>query len=170
MRVTIEPFKRDRPRNAFESGRRPIDAWYKNNAKKCVDRAEFRVFEAIDERGAVVGYYALQIGNESMDALTNKPDNYTKNYTAFPAIHLAFLGVKDTRQRQGIGSALLSDVFERVAMISDHAGMYALTLQSLDAESTAFYRSIGFEAYSDHPHAPKMLMPIRTIRQLVGRG
>ncbi|MBM0202964.1 GNAT family N-acetyltransferase [Micromonospora sp. STR1s_5] len=167
MTVRIVPFKRDRPRNTFECGRRPIDNWYKNKAKKCIDRAEYRVFEALDERERVVGYYALQIGNESMDALANKPDDYTKNYTAFPAVHLAFLGVQRGLQRQGIGTALLSDVFDKVYQVSEVAGLYALTLQSLDAESTAFYRSIGFEAYSPHPTAPKMLMPIRTIRELI---
>ena len=75
MKVGIELFDRARPRNTFECGRRPIDNWYKNHAKKCVDRAEYRVFEAISEHGRVVGYYALQIGNESMDALANKPDD-----------------------------------------------------------------------------------------------
>ena len=115
----------------------------------------------------MVGYYALQIGNESMDALPNKPDDYTKNYTAFPAVHLAFLGVQQGFQRRGIGTALLTDVFDKAYRISEFAGMYALTLQSYDANSTAFYRSLGFSAYSDHPTAPKMLMPIRTIRELV---
>lgn len=170
MRVRIVPFQRDRLRNTFECGRRPVDNWYKNKAKKCVDRAEFRVFEALGERDRVVGYYALQIGNESMDALANTPDDYTKNYTAFPAVHLAFLGVQQTLQRHGIGTALLSDVLDKVYQVSELAGLYALTLQSLDADSTAFYRSIGFAAYSDHPTAPKMLMPIRTVRELVEAG
>ena len=126
------------------------------------------MFEAVlQQNGRLVGYYALQVGNESMEALQNKPDDYTKNYTAFPAVHLAFLGVHRDYQRCGIGSSMLTDVFEKVYRISELAGMYALTLQSLDTDSTAFYNGLGFTAYSDHPTAPKMLMPIRTIRELI---
>lgn len=102
-----------------------------------------------------------------MDALPTKPEDYTKNYTAFPAVHLAFLGVHKENQRQGIGTALLSDVFDKVYKISELAGMYALTLQSYDEHSTAFYKSLGFSPYSESESSPKMLMPIRTIRDLI---
>lgn len=102
-----------------------------------------------------------------MDALNTKPTDYTKNYTAFPAVHLAFLGVQKEFQRKGIGTALLSDVFDKVYRISQLAGMYALTLQSYDKNSTAFYESLGFARYSENEHSPKMLMPIRTILELV---
>lgn len=102
-----------------------------------------------------------------MDAVENKPDDFTKNYTAFPAVHLAFLGVDRTCQRQGIGSALLSDIFDKTYNISQLAGMYALTLQSLDEQSTAFYKDLGFKPYAGSEAAPKMLMPIRTIQELI---
>lgn len=171
MSVNIQPFDPDRPRNTFDCGRRPITNWYKNKAKKCVGRSEFRVFEGLIEgSNRPVGYYALQVGNESTDALTERRDDFTKNYTAFPAINLAFLGVNLEHQRQGIGTALLSDVFEKVYQISEIAGVYALTLHSLDEDSTAFYKNLGFEPYSDHPTSPKLLIPIRTIRELVAEG
>ncbi|MEX0759649.1 MAG: GNAT family N-acetyltransferase [Tistlia sp.] len=168
LAVEIVPFDGQRPRNTFSCGRRPIDAWYKNHAKKCVKRAEYCVFEAlVPQAPRPVGYYALQIGNESMSALENKPDDFTKNYTAFPAVHLAYLGVDEKFQGRGIGTAFLSDVFESVYKISQMAGLYALTLQSLDEDSTRFYRKLGFTPYSDHPTSPKMLIPLRIIIQLV---
>ena len=114
-----------------------------------------------------MGYYALQIGNESIDALANKPDDFTKNYTAFPAVHLAYLGVQKEFQGRGVGTLLLTDVFEKTYTISECAGLYALTLQSLDEYSTRFYKGLGFTPYSAGPNQPKMLMPIRTIRKLV---
>jgi GNAT superfamily N-acetyltransferase len=166
--LEVMPFDASRPRNAFDCGRRPITNWYKNKSKQCVTRLEYAVFECIKDGAArPVGYYALQVGNESMEALTSTPDDFTKNYTAFPAVHLAFLGVDINHQRQGVGSTLLSDVFDKVYQISLRAGLYALTLQSIDEHSTAFYRSLGFVPYSDHPTSPKLLMPIRTIRDLV---
>lgn len=168
MKVSIVPFHKARLRNTFDCGSKPITNWYKNKAKKCVERVEFRVFEAMaDGISQPVGYYALQIGNESMDAVDSKPNDFTKNYAAFPAVHLAFLGVHKPYQRRRIGSALLSDVFDKVYSVSECAGVYALTLQSLDADSTRFYESLGFTSYSYHPASPKMLMPVRTIRDLV---
>ena len=64
------------------------------------------------------------------------------------AVHMSFLGVHEDYQRQGLGQYLLMDVFSKVATVSDCAGLYALTLQSLDADSTAFYKSLNFEVYS----------------------
>lgn len=115
----------------------------------------------------VVGYYALQIGNESMDAVESKPDNFTKNYTAFPAVHLAFLGVDKEFQGRGVGTFLMKDIFDKAYRISQCAGLYALTLQSLDERSTQFYRGLGFARYAGSDESPKMLMPIRTIVDLV---
>lgn len=60
------------------------------------------------------------------------------------------------------------DVFRRVAEIAGHAGFYALTLQSLDADSTAFYRSLGFVEYGGGtPTSPNMLYPLKGVLDLV---
>lgn len=52
----------------------------------------------------------------------------------------------------------MMDAFSRVAQISDHAGFYALTLQSLDENSTAFYESLNFKNFRKYPE-PKNALP-----------
>jgi hypothetical protein len=105
-----------------------------------------------------IGYYALQIGSDSVAELPDaNKDNYLKTYTAFPAINLNFLAVDETVQRQHLGEYLLMDVFTKVSTISDYAGFYALTLTSLDDDSTAFYKSLNFTIYSENLKQPKML-------------
>jgi ribosomal protein S18 acetylase RimI-like enzyme len=94
-------------------------------------------------------------------------DNYLKNYTAFPALNLSFLAVDTQFQRQGLGEYLLIDVFVRAAAIAEHAGYYALTLTSLDDDSTAFYQSLNFTVYSENLKNPKMLYPLEDILTLV---
>ncbi|MFX8059726.1 hypothetical protein ABTK63_20565, partial [Acinetobacter baumannii] len=59
------------------------------------------------------------------------------------------------------------DVFSRVAAIAEHAGFYALTLTSLDDDSTAFYKSLNFTIYSENLKNPKMLYPLEDILTLV---
>lgn len=94
-------------------------------------------------------------------------DNYLKNYTAFPALNLSFVAVDEVYQRQGLGQHLLMDVFARAAAIAEHAGYFALTLTSLDDDSTAFYQSLGFTIYSENLKNPKMLYPLEDILTLV---
>lgn len=134
-------------------------------------RSEIRVFTAhIDGQGRALGYYALQLGNESMSAVENKPDDYTKNRAAFPSIHLAYLAVDRSAQRQGIGSMMMADALKRAYEVAQHAGFYAFTLQSLDERSTKFYTSLGFKRYAGLEDSPKMLLPLRTIVQLVEKN
>jgi GNAT superfamily N-acetyltransferase len=109
----------------------------------------------------------LQIGSDNVLDLPTGHNTYLKNYTAFPAVHVGFLGVHEDYQGNGIGKYLLMDAFDKVCAISDCAGFYALTLQSLDADSTAFYEEIGFRAYSEGDGNPKMLYPINNLIKLV---
>lgn len=170
-RITVRPFDAAVALNRFGCGRPVIDRWLKNKAKKSCARHEHRVFLAfIENEPFPVAFYALQLGSESIDELEEKPKNYLQNYEAFPALHLSYLGVAEQYQGRGIGRFLLGDIFEKVYAISEIAGMYALTLRSLDAESTRFYEKIGFKRYSTDPKSPKMLLSVQTIRDLVEGG
>ncbi len=147
----------------------PIDRFLKNKAKKADQRFELRTFCAhIENSSLCIGYYALQVGTDSVADLPGADKTYLINYIAFPAVHLAYLGVHEEYRRQGLGSYLLMDVFSRVSEIAKHAGFYALTLQSLDDESTAFYKSLNFAIYSENLKQPKMLYPLADILILVG--
>lgn len=114
-----------------------------------------------------IGYFALQLGSDTVPELPKQWLKHVQNHTAFPAVHLSFLAVDQTVQRQGLGRFLLMEVFERVALISDVAGFYALTLKSFDDASTAFYHELGFEVYSEGASQPKMLYPVENILKLV---
>lgn len=116
-----------------------------------------------------IGYYALQLGTDSVADLPedNRNNNYLKNYVAFPAVHLSFVGVHQDYQRQGLGEYLLMDVFSKVSAIAEYAGFYALTLTSLDEHSTTFYNSLGFTIYSENINPPKMLYPLQDILTVV---
>jgi GNAT superfamily N-acetyltransferase len=167
--IEIRPYSPEAVVNRFSCGKKPIDQFLKNKAKKATNRFEHKVFCAHLRGSAnVVGYYALQVGSDSVSELpgANK-NNYLKTYVAFPAVNLTFLGVAGEFQRQGIGSYLLMDAFSRVATISDCAGFYALTLVSYDEDSTEFYKSLNFTIYSENLTQPKMLYPIEDLLTLV---
>jgi GNAT superfamily N-acetyltransferase len=143
-RVEVRPFCSGTAVNRFCCGKVPINRFIKNKAKKVERRCELRVFCAhVGDSIECIGYYALQIGTDSVADLPGAEQTYLRNYIAFPAVHLAYLGVAEPYQRQGLGQYLLMDVFTRVAEIARHAGFYALTVQSLDEESTKFYEVIA---------------------------
>jgi ribosomal protein S18 acetylase RimI-like enzyme len=168
-RVEILPFSDKTVFNRFDCGKRPLDQFIKNKARKAVTRNEHRVFCAhLDGSPSIIGYYALQVGGDSVSELPDvNKNNYLKNYVAFPAIHLSFVAVHTDYRRQGLGEFLLMDVFSKAAAISDCAGFFALTLQSLDEDSTAFYESLNFRVYSENLRQPKMLYPLEDILSLV---
>lgn len=163
--TVIEPFdSRRHIYNRFDCGRTPQNRFLKNKAKRAEARLEQRVFvTTVGENPNCIAYYAMQLGSDSVPDLPREQQTYLKNHLAFPAVHLSYLAVDKPFQRQGLGQYLLMDVFQRVAEISKHAGFYALTLQSLDDESTAFYKRIGFETYSEGGAQPKMLYPIENV-------
>lgn len=119
----------------------------------------------------MIGYYALQLGTDSVSELPDaNKDNYLKSYVAFPALNLSFLAVDEPYQRQHLGEFLLMDVLARAAAIAEHAGFYALTLVSIDDNSTAFYKSLNFTVYSENLKLPKMLYPLEDILTLIGEA
>jgi hypothetical protein len=105
------------------------------------------------------------------DSVAELPDanksTYLKTDVAFPAIHLNFLAVHEDVKRQGLGQHPLMDVFSKVARLSDYVGVYALTLVSLDDNSTAFYKNLNFTIYTKNLRQPKMLYPLADILTLV---
>lgn len=167
-RVNIKPYdSHNLIVNRFNCGKRPIDTFIKNKAKKLSGRLEQRVFTAhYDESSNCSGFYSLQLGSDKVAELRGRQKSYIENHTSFPSVHLSFLGVQKEHQRKGLGTILLMDALKRTANISQNAGFYAFTLQSLDDESTAFYESLGFEKYSENSKQPKMLYPLKSILEL----
>jgi GNAT superfamily N-acetyltransferase len=164
-RVEIKPLSHDTAANRFCCGATPIDRFLKNKAKKAEKRHEYKTFCAhVDESQVCIGYYSLQIGTGKVAELPKEPQTYltSSNQESFPAVNLAFLGVDEQYQRQGLGRNLIMDVFSRVENIATSAGLYALTLTSYDDKSTAFYKRIGFEVYVES-RQPKMFYPIEGI-------
>ncbi|MEP1588434.1 MAG: GNAT family N-acetyltransferase [Tateyamaria sp.] len=156
--------------NRFTCGKTPLDRFIKSKANKESKRLEQKVFVAIMSGSRnCIGYFALQLGSDTVPNLPKNELKHLQNRVAFPAVHLSYLGVDLSCQGQGLGRLLLMEAFEKTAKISDIAGFHALTLQSIDAESTAFYKRIGFTEYSEGGTQPKMLYPIHNIRKVTGR-
>lgn len=121
----------------------------------------------LDNSPNIVAYYALQVGSDPVPENQTMKASYLSTYVSFPAVYLAYLAVHKDQKRQGIGQFLLMHAFDNVARIADHAGLYAMTLQSLNSDSTAFYTSLGFARYGGTNEQPKMFYPLTLIYDLL---
>ena len=170
-RPTVELRRIDRSVvvNRFDCGRTPLDRFLKNKALRADRRDEDRVFVATEPGSSFcIAYYAMRLAAEPMPDDLDVLAPYLANYETFVSVHLSWLAVDAPFQRRGIGQYLLMDAFDRVTAISEHAGFAALTLQSFDAGSTAFYERIGFIRYGGGDQ-PKMLYPLDSVIEVVER-
>jgi GNAT superfamily N-acetyltransferase len=167
-KIAIRPFDPNVELNRFGCGQDIIDRWLRNDAKKRHRRDEERVFLGFTEGYHFpIAYYSLKIGYERTAELAQQPNDWRKNHAIFVSVHLSFLGVDRAYQGQGVGTYMMGDVIQKAHAISTMAAFSALTLQSLDQASTKFYEKLGFVPYTTNPSAPKMLLPIEIIRNLV---
>ena len=153
--------------NRFDCDAGPLNGFIRNKAVKATARREFAVYVAtLDNSPNVIAYYALQVGSDAVPNKHQMKTTYLSTYAAFPTVSLAYLAVNRDQKRQGIGQFLLMHAFERVAEIADKAGLFGLSLQSYNKDSTAFYMSLEFARYGGTDEQPKLIYPLSLIYKL----
>lgn len=118
-----------------------------------------------DEPKRVVGYFSVSTALEQRSALPS-----AKLRRGMPAqVPLLLIGrlAVDTEWRgRGVGSALLADALRRCLRASEIAGARGVVAHAIDEAAVGFYERHGFLR---SPLGERvMLMPIETVRSLVG--
>lgn len=113
--------------------------WLRRFARQSAATGTTRVFAVTEETGhAVAAYYAW-----CMAQLTpaSTPQRLRKGAGRYPQplALLARLGVDIRHERQGLGAALLQDVFARLLEMSSGIGCRGLLVHAESAEAKAFY-------------------------------
>ena len=145
--------------------------WLKRHARQSTATGTTKVFvvTAADDR-SVVAYYAWTMAQITVtDAparLRKGADNYPQ-----PVALLGRLGVHRDHERHGLGAALLRDVIQRVAAISDDIGCRGLLVHCESERARDFYLHLipEFErSPTDELHLVLLLKDIQ--RTLHGNG
>ena len=155
----IQPLDLTHDREAFCCGNDYIDDWCKRKAHKDHEKYKSRVFVAT-EKGQlqVVGIYCLTIRSLQPKRI---PD-IGFGRRDIPAIYFATLGVSQTFAKRGLGTALMTDAFQRVLRVSEEVGTYCLWLECVDEPTVHFYNSLGFQRIEKSKL--DMYVPLETIR------
>ena len=123
----------------FECRSREQTEWLRRYARQSAAVGTTRVFVVTDESArAVVAYYAWCMAQL---AVKDAPGRLAKGAGRYPqpVALLARLGVDIRHEGQGLGAALLKDVFSRLAALSSDIGCRGLLVHAESAEARKFY-------------------------------
>jgi len=142
--------------------------WLRYHARQSAATGTTRVF-VVTESGssAVVAYYGWCMAQLASAA---SPDRLRKGAGRYPqpVALLARLGVDVGHEGDGLGAALLQDVFARLHELSDDIGCRGLLVHAESATASAFYRHLvpEFEVSpTDDLHLVLLMKDIRrTLR------
>ena len=167
MIKAIEPLgKHDRA--AFSCGVAALDDWFRHRAGQDEKRNVARVFVAIDDQGAVAGFYSL---SSFTLAIADLPPEHAKRLPRYDAIPAALIGrlARDKKvQGEGVGDLLLADAVRTVIGAARSLAVFAIVVEATDEKAAAFYRDFGFVPFPSRPL--RLFMPASEAAEAISRA
>lgn len=171
---TIQPFDpKTHDRTAFSCGVPQIDNYLKLTAKKGSKADVVRIWVVIDADNSIVGFYGINMHAADVKDLPEAYQKKAGKHGLLPAAFIAMIGVDQTQQGNGIGSALVADAISRIARVSDEIGTCVIILDVFDdgdpdtvVRRKTYYEAFGFLPLPDQPL--RLFMPAQTARELAG--
>lgn len=123
----------------FSCGSSEQTAWLRDHARQSASGGSTKVFVVTEtDSPTVLAYYAWCM---AQIAPADAPARLRKGAGRYPqpVALLARLGVQGDHERQGLGAALLQDVFARLVELSADIGCRGLLVHAESAEARAFY-------------------------------
>ncbi len=171
--VTIEPFEPEKhDRTAFSCGVEPVDNFFKMTANKLSKADNTRIYVMTTEKGAVIGFYALNAHAIDYQNLPQKFARTRPSHGSIPAAFLSMIGVDQLYAGQGYGGDLLVDALLRIATAAERIGIAIIILDMLDdgnadlvARRQALYAKYGFQPLTSDPL--RMFLPVAAVRGMI---
>ena len=134
-----EPLGPDHPLDGFVCASSEQTDWLVRHARQATATGTTRVFVATPpESNEVVAYYAWAMAQLDLADASARLRQGVGRYPQ-PIALLARVGVHRAHEGKGLGAALLRDVVQRVAAISDAIGCRGLLVHCESARARAFY-------------------------------
>jgi GNAT superfamily N-acetyltransferase len=144
-----------------------LDEWLRERARSSEGlSARTYVVCPSDDPGRVVGYFSISTALEQRNALPSAKLRRGMPGQV-PLLLIGRLAVDAQWQGRGLGSALLADALRRCLAASEIAGARGVVAHAIDQAAADFYGRHAFVRSPLGEHV--MLMPIETVRFLVGR-
>ena len=157
----IEALTTVHARKSFSSGSAPLDRYLHDLATQDIKRRISNCFVAIDDTGAIAGYYTFAAASFPLTELSAEETKRLPRYAVLPAGLIGRLAVDRRFRGQKLGGALIMDAVVRAA----HAepAIFALVVDAKDEEAAGFYQHLGFRRFTSKPSS--LFLPIATALQ-----
>jgi len=149
-------------RNDFDCGEIALNNWLEKTANQHQSKGISRTFVAVDKNNPskILGYYSLS----SSEVCTENFPSSKKLPARVPIVRLGRLAVALNFQGRGLGETLLLNALERVLILSENIGIFAVVVDAKNTVAAEFYGKYGFALFTDNPLS--MVILLATIGQL----
>ncbi len=138
----IRPISPNHVFATFDCGEPGLNAWLQHRALANEQTGDSRTFVYLDAQNRVIAFYALTNGAVIRVGLTSSMRRNAPDPVGL--LLLGQVGVDVQHQQQGVGKALMVDVFKRAKLIGQHTGFRALGTNPIDVPAQQFYTKFGF--------------------------
>jgi GNAT superfamily N-acetyltransferase len=147
----LEPLRREHPRRAFHCGEGRVDDWLATKALQHQEKHLSVTKVLLDTTGAIAGYYTLATGQVDFSEL---PPEATKRLPrrSLPVAVLAWLGVSQSHQGQGLGRLLLAQALRDCYEAGRTFAFIAVLLDCVNDAAKTFYQQFDFAELPSHPY------------------
>ncbi|WP_166143106.1 GNAT family N-acetyltransferase [Methylosinus sp. RM1] len=153
-------------RERFYCGVEPLDRYLRELAAQDVKRRISNCFVALDDVGAIAGYYTFAAASLPLTELPPAIVRKLPRYGVVPAGLIGRLAVDVKFRRRGLAGAMVMDAVVRAAR-ADPA-IFAIVVEAKDESAEAFYRSLGFLAFA--VRSSSYFLPISTALQALAKA
>ena len=160
MDYHIVPLSGEYDRSSFDCGEPTLNEFLRLYASQNDRKGLGRTFIAVkSEDRTIYGYYTVSTGSVLFNLVPENLPRYP-----VPVAHIGRLAVSQAAQGQGLGETLLMDAFKKIALASEHVGVYAIEVHCLNERARSFYLRYGFtELLDDRLH---LYIPMKLVRKL----
>lgn len=146
----LESLVKAHPRKAFLSGQTDVDNWIKTQALQHQGKHLSATKALLDDSGSIAGYYTLATGQVDFGDL---PAELTARLPKrqLPVAMLAWLGVAENRQGQGLGKLLLAQSLRDCYDAGKTFAFVAVILDCVNEAAKKFYQHYDFQELPGHP-------------------
>jgi GNAT superfamily N-acetyltransferase len=147
----LERLRREHPRRLFRCGQEKVDDWLATKALQNQEKQLSATRALLDANGAIAGYYTLAMGQVDCSDL---PSEMVKHLPRrlLPVAVLAWLGVSQAHQGQGLGDRLLAQALRDCYEAGKTFAFIAVVIDCIDDAAKAFYQRWDFKEMPGHPY------------------
>jgi GNAT superfamily N-acetyltransferase len=139
----LELLRRYHPRKQFSSGQAKVDDWLRTKALQQQAKHLSATKVLLDSAGPIAGYYTLAISQVEFSDL---PSEVSKQLPKrlLPVAVLAWLGLSQNHQGQGLGKRLLAQALLDCYVAGQTFPFIAVVLDCVDDAAKRFFQSCDF--------------------------